>query len=134
MGVIFCLWRRSKAKAKRRADDAAGKPMMQQHNQQTQANQNLAPTHLPYQVPLVAEQKIEDPRINSAMVSPVSQLSPMEKLQGGQGGIGGMRPDTVEMQGEGRRNDFVEMGPGEARKLVGGVGQEPAEMGPGGRG
>lgn len=123
MAVIFCLWRRSKNKAKRRAEDAAGKPMMAHHNQ---APGNLQPpSHLPYQVPLVGEHKIEDPRINSAMVSPVS---PMDKFQGGQ-----MRPQTVEMQGEGRRNDFVEMGPGEVRKAVGGVGQEPAEMGPGGR-
>lgn len=133
MAVIFCLWRKSKNRDRQRADDAAGKPMMAHHNQQPpQTPGNLqAPSHLPYQVPLVGEQKIEDPRIGSAIVSPVS---PMEKFQGGQGGNEQMRPQTVEMQGEGRRNDFVEMGPGEVRKPVGGVGQEPAEMGPGGRG
>ncbi|CAG8971689.1 hypothetical protein HYALB_00003157 [Hymenoscyphus albidus] len=114
MAIIFCLWRRSKGKARKRAEHMANSHIL--------PPQPTAAGHLPYQVPIV-ESKVLSPA--TTMVSPVS---PMEKP----GGLSGrMTPGTVEMQGEGRK-EFVEMGGGEARKPVGGVGQEPAEMWTGG--
>ncbi|EPE28642.1 hypothetical protein GLAREA_09763 [Glarea lozoyensis ATCC 20868] len=124
MAVIFCLWRHSKSKAKKRVL----KPQQSQQNHQVQplmapSQTQLQPQFAQYQVPQSTEQKtpvqiIAQP-VHIPQSPPQVPIVPHNKFE--------TPPNnTVEMEGEGRKS-FVEIGGTET--VIRGDAQRPAELG-----
>jgi hypothetical protein len=117
MAVIFCLWRRSKSKAKARAQQPH-----QQHQVQPLIPQQSQIQH-PVQYPIPQMQ--QKPRVSSTTQTiPVS--SNTRSLLDNTLNIPAASRSTIEMEGESRES-FVEMG--DTETVIRGGLNRPAELG-----